>query len=1034
VRPSPVHRALLRLLPVLPALLAVPAAAENTGFLHGSNYTFRPPGGDADVTLFPVVWDVRSAGENYRRYLEDYGIETDWDPVAELLEEAARSGVNTAMIRSELSVIPTPGLYGSFPSTFEVAANVARSLGLDVIVGGFWTDPYADYHNIAALRFLGGYVRETAGMFPGDVIGVFGFDEPEVKYLENPETAWDWLSMTQRYSELCRYYVDLPFSSFISKFGDYQGSEWTYYTDTTSVLNRFARHLDAVILNSYPVTNNDRRTRNLRLDLDGVTHVGGTDLLPSGDVFYRAFCDRDELFTVTGGAGPSTFDLYAFTCLPGFESLDLEHVDSLVLPFAPDRMASSDFRACDVGDRDSGTHLPNGAVVLWDSLAPAGSEVVVIPDGDGIALARLPRFPGSGSAKALLFAVGDGGAEYPPPDPSGTGGILGRGSTLVAGCYLTDNQHHVIVIFSRGADGFRLETPVPLSVPGFSPTGMLWGRFWGTGIPDPDTRRIEPGGFIAYDRDGGYVTCRRSAVDWRINPVQAPCFEGLFGGSTDPVSVFVSHEDEGTPPYCPGSDWVSAVVTHEGPMLTRSRSEDLSDPLLDVRLTMLEGIRGQILSAGSYRPDKKYGDVLLCHDSDGVTRSWETMTVGEEAGRLTMVDVPMAEAGIVLPGLRVMDTRRDIRAGLLLGRNGICLPSSELYWDEYDRIRYEWYSQSFEVGMDLAVERTHRDNCLFANVQAFGRHAFGLPFYTPSVDTLLFLATEPVVKGCRGLVFYSADLALQSGGVGEDGAALYPPLLQNWGPSRDAEGAEVTSRIHEVVALLTGNQPGGGPDFLAAAVDPAFAPLDGSCAENCVSGPSGWLPAPDDTLLNFLALESLEDGTILVMAANESRLPVPQGGGIGFPGRYGTDYEVTPVAGFGPSPSRGGNAIDGIAAAGPGGDGFLVLDMGGMPPLGVSLLELRPTFEGGGPGGSTFLEVACSGGTASVRFKTVGTQETRLLLYDLCGRLVETLWSGTGFGGVMELELETGERPPGVYFLVLASDEYPLVSRVTLFP
>jgi hypothetical protein len=1023
------------ILPAVTALLlfAPTPRAENMCSLNGHSYAYRPPGLHQSVVSFPIVWDVRSAGEYYRRYLSDYGIQSEWDPVMELLEEAMASGFNTAMIRGELSAVEEPGVYGTYPSSFEMVANSARSIGLDVMAGGFWTSPYTDSHNMAVFYFINSYVDATAGEFPGDVIGVFGFDEPEVKFLENPDTAYDWIAMMQLYSNLCRLFISLPFSSFISKFGDYRGSGWAYYTDTTSVLNRFSRYLDTIILNSYPVTNNDRRLRDLPLDMDSVIHLGGTDLLPSDEVFYRAFCDRDELFTVTGNDSSCLFTVFEFGYTAGFSSLDLFRTCSLELPFLPGRMASSDFRASDVGDRDTGARAPNGAVVLWDSLAPAGAEVVVVPDGDGVAVARLPVFQGSEDSHGVCFAVGDGGALLQPPGQPA--GLIGRGRALIMGCYRLRDGQVTLVVFEWTGSEFRVAAPGPMPLQGFVPEGILWGRFWGAAVPSPDDGSMDSGGFIAYDLDGGYVTCRPTRVGWRIAPVEAPSFDGLFGGSTDPISVFISREDPWDPPYCPGSDFVTSVVRCNMDVLIRARSESGSDFLDSLRMTPMLRLQGDVVSADAYRPDKKYGDVLLCATSESVMRSWGTMTDSEASGALDMVTVPQADGFSVLPGLRVMDTRRSLRAGLIVNDEGLCMPGAELYWDEYDHIRYEWYSQSFEVGMELGVNATPLDNCLFANVQAFGRHAFGLPFYSASVDTMLFLAVQPVVKGCRGLVFYAMDLALQSGGVREDGSVLFPALLQNWGPSRDAGDVDMTGTIHEVIAILTGNQPGGGPDFLAATVDTSYAALGEDCAENCVLDRDGCIAAANDTLLNFLALESRTDGTILVMATNESRDPVPAGSGFRFPGRFSVDYEVAAVAGFTPQAlyhASGDLSVRLSSTAGD--DGYLVLDMGGMPPLGVSLLELRPTFEGSGPGGSTFLDVACSGGSALVRFKTVGLSHSDLLLYDITGRLVESLWSGTGLGGVMEFTLETGRRPPGVYFLMLVSEEFPMVSRVTLFP
>ncbi len=631
---------------------------------------------------------------------------------------------------------------------------------------------------------------------------------------------------------------------------------------------------------------------------------------------------------------------------------DMLPVWSEEFDFVPTGMASSDFRASDVGDRAMGVRSPSGVVVLWDSLAPSGSELVLHYSGSGMEAATLPAYPGPESAELVFFSVGDSGErDIPNPAPA----ILGRGQPVILGCYRIDGTKYSIVLYQRSPDGGFIPVDGPLNILKLEPEAGLWGRFWGPGIPAPD-ETLRTGGFVLYDSKGSYIVVRLTRDGWQIQPMTIPFYGYLFGGRTDPESVFIVHEDSGELPYTGGQDYISAVFNGTLPYLVRSRSYGNLPPLTHVLISELDGLSGPVLSAGSYRPDRSYGDILLCSMQDRVLRSSETiMSMGIEP--LEMEDLARVPPGEVLPGARVMDTRRNIRAGFLIGETGITFAGAEIYLDDFDAIRFDRFAESFEVVMDNAIRSTSRSNCAFANVQSYGRHAFGLPSYCASRDTLLYMVTVPVIKGCRGLVFYGLDLALMSGNRSDEGELTYPNLLQNWGPSRDREIVDMVGRIHSVIASLTGNGPGEDPDFLGATVDSDFRVLSGSDAVNCIPGSDGFLSMPSDTPLNFLALENRNSGTLLLLVANDSEYPVPSGRGIAFPGRFSSDYSLNAVEGF--NPARESAPLSGISAGSLTAveDEVLVLDFGGMLPRSVSLIEMQPEFAGAGPGGSIFLDV-----------------------------------------------------------------------------
>ncbi len=260
-------------------------------------------------------------------------------------------------------------------------------------------------------------------------------------------------------------------------------------------------------------------------------------------------------------------------------------------------------------------------------------------------------------------------------------------------------------------------------------------------------------------------------------------------------------------------------------------------------------------------------------------------------------------------------------------------------------------------------------------------------------------------------------------------------MLQNWGPSRDHGNIDLVGRIHETVAILTGNQPGGGPDYTEALLSEHYAALSEEIAVNCELEAGEYMPQPQNSTLNFLALEGNNNGRILLLVSNDSRYPVPAGQAICLPGRFAEDYLIHTHGGFTPvsETARHRESVSSSASTIQSEIG-LVLDMSGMPPVSVSLLELEPTFEGGYPGGSTFLEVQFSGGgSVNIRFKVTGIDRSTLSIYDLAGRRIEIIWTGSSFPDVMEIELSPAQRPSGLYFAVLESPHYFISRKVMMF-
>lgn len=207
---------------ILP-ITAFPLFGENMWQSHGHNYSYSSYSfPDEEKVIFPVAWDVRSANNLIMAWQNIYGISGS-NPVLSILEESREFGFNTAIIRSELADKWFPDQTGA----------------------------------------------------AGDLIGFFAFDEPDVKYLENPDQSAEWLEFVSCWNDICRTELNLPVLCYFAKYADATpDGQLVYYTDTTTVLNRMARFTDMVGIDMYPVKNNFRRTDLLRSETDQAAMSG----------------------------------------------------------------------------------------------------------------------------------------------------------------------------------------------------------------------------------------------------------------------------------------------------------------------------------------------------------------------------------------------------------------------------------------------------------------------------------------------------------------------------------------------------------------------------------------------------------------------------------------------------------------------------------------------------------------------------------------------------------------------------------------
>ena len=977
-------------------ILVVPLLGENMWESHGHNYSYHSYGSpDDEKVIFPVVWDIRSANDLVLIWQKIFGI-SGGNPIYSILEESFESGFNTALVRAELTDKWFPDQPGAVGDKFFPLAGAVRDIGLHLMVGGLKTDLYEQEHNQAALDYLKLYIPLTAGDHEGDVIGCFTFDEPDVKYVVFPEQADQWIDFVSYWNETCRQELDLPVLSYFARYGTKNSEGYVeYFTDTTSVLNRMSRFTDMVGMDMYPVKNNSRRTDLLNAVMDDLVFTAATDLVQNDPLQIQALNSKDEVIRifVSGDSAEITVDNVLWAGM----DLSLETCWSAPLPFLPDFMAASDFRAGYAVQEAPG--YVNSGVVLWKQNQSVDEAVVLISHGGIPLFSQLPAFSGSSTMTPLFFCVGQ--TDY-WADLQEVDGIIGHGRLAILAGLENSYGDRFLMLYTASAGGSStMETAfdIPIQLD-FQAEIAIWGTFWGTWYETGTAQTVASSGFVIVDDNGDYITLNQiSREQWQLFPsTGASRFSDLFGSSEMPDIIRICRIDSNSPPFFAGRDLLVGWFSSQERIVAVS-SPSTGEGLSQIDSIAIQGLPGEVTGFDLFHNDYRYFDSLVFTLAGGhVYSGTSSMDTGVSTGTVTVSKVNYCNGDTVLTGVRVMHTRDSYRSVLIPSEEGYYIPLCEIYNDKVDQWRFQWYPEVHQVGMDLGVKQTDRDNTLFAVVQSYGRHGFALPSYCASPDTMLYLVAAPIVAGARGFVFYALDISMMSGNGGDDGYSRAPFLLQNWGPSRDTENVDMVGVVHNAVASLTGNAA-NETDYLSALVDTTWRVMD----QNAVFNRS-----EADTLLNFIALENSTSDTILVIAVNESTSQTPFDPGIVF-ADLPSSFGIVSSEGFTPG------LIYPVSGS------MLELDYSAMDGVTASLITLA---SGSGQQGSGwFLSTATSSlGITSINFSLPLQETGELVLYDLAGRKIKTLWIGTGNGFLSSADVEKGEFPAGLYFVTLTGE------------
>ncbi len=364
---------------------------------------------------------------------------------------------------------------------------------------------------------------------------------------------------------------------------------------------------------------------------------------------------------------------------------------------------------------------------------------------------------------------------------------------------------------------------------------------------------------------------------------------------------------------------------------------------------------------------------------------------------------------------------------------------------------------AFDLEFEWGIDETSEGNCLFANIQAFGKAPMLSATFCPphddmdDVDTLLYMTVAPIVHGARGISFYALDMALQAGPAASGlSVPLYraPNPLLNWGPARSSsENTDMVSDVHDVVKMLTGKK--GGPDYLAALVDHTDYSLITSADNAYYSMDGGWLLCYDDyKCLNFIALEENSTGDILLLISKDYDDSFAEG--IMFPGYQGGDYgPIQCWGGFFPYIDEGDHQAatlapvpsETVSAAISGNPdrSVLVVSLTGMPAHSASLLYLPCSTDRGQEyqtvqnlTGEPLLERTTDGGYC-IHLSEI-EESTSVEVFDLTGRRVSEYQFNAGDRSPQTVSLQREDYISGMYFAVVKSEgDVIMTEKLTFF-
>jgi hypothetical protein len=930
------------------ALFVVSSSATNFYERHGNNFIYIETEEIPfdTITYAPVIWDIRTAFFELRNYYASYGWESSsecdssYNAIDLLMKEAWSHGVNFANARGELFRMDTTAL-DSGPKSSHYFVNIAEIVqedSLHLIAGGFKTDTtvFSYAHNDAVISYLSEY-KDSIHVWsegPGDFIGVFGFDEPDLGY-EGPgeiqclkDTVW--YNLVRDYALLSRDSISgdiLPFGTFLCRWKTQNDSLW--YRGTIPL---FCEELEYPVFDYYPCKYSPAVNRSYPDHIEFDEIIGATNLMPSDSLDYEAFADQDEVFAVDDSGWFRIFEFENVTSRT--DTLEVSRIDSIRLPQSLRNnpvWAASDFRAADVGDRDSSSHKLNGAVVFFDEDDP-DENMVIFHDGSDIVFLEDTLEMPANAWEITTVCVGE--YNYPvhhPTDSLRRGSLISHGELRILVCYKSRQGGQLVdrarvFAWDYSTEEFNDVTGDSLGLRlDIEPVKAVWGVFWPTDNYWSSYNSDDQSGFILLDSSGNYQSIYEyipqgiNEPEWTVSDE----FTNLF--EWDETS-FIARQTKSFPCFTAGMDYICHLTAG---VLNKAVLEFASDPGRNpnTALTVYESSPfdlpepydfSHINDAASFRPMRFYDDALLVSFDYGIDESAVYRTTSQIDFRggddisislnenIYLVDTLSSNDSPLLSTARVYNVRQTYRVQLAFNPDIPDYPCQFVLLNS--DIPVENSSDFFadmHVAMDTmfvyGIDSTSRSNCLMHNLRCEGRRQDGQVTFYPSSDTLLYLMTTSLVHGSRGIHMRALDFTMMCGnGGGSAQASTYrcPPLLLNWGPGVETTNPDMIGRLHDVVRMLTGKNT-SNPDFMFALIDDDYAVLNTNEVQNAVPGPGGWQQDPDNHVLNFIVLEDSLSSDLLLLAVNDSNSDLDYDQTyIYFPTRDDDSFTKNHIAGF----------------------------------------------------------------------------------------------------------------------------------------
>jgi hypothetical protein len=938
---------LMILLFVCIALFTTSSGATNFYERHGNNFIYleyNSPNEYDTLTYAPVIWDIGTAFVELHSYYESYGWESffecdsSYNAIDLLMEEAWDHGVNFANARGEILRMSTAAL-DSGPKSSHYFVNVARIVrenSLHLIAGGFRTDTSGTSveHNDSTITYLAEYSTWLAG--PGKFRGVFGFDEPDLRYEGPGEDTCQynsvWYDLVEDYAQMSRDSISgdiLPFGTFLCRWKT-KDEDSLWYRGT---IPKFCEELEYPVFDYYPCKYSPPEDRSYPDQIEFDEIIGATNLMPSDSVDYEAYADQDEIFAVDSIGWFRVFEFVNVTSHT--DTLEVSRIDSVLLPqslWNNPVWAASDFRTADLGDRHSHSNRLNGAVVFFDQDDPNANMVIFHDGTDLVYLEDALEMPANAWE---MTAVCVGEYNYPMHHPTASsrrGSLISHGELRILVCYQIRRSGVIydrarIFAWDYDTEEFNDVTGDTLGLQiDIEPAKAVWGVFWPTYNQWKSFASEDQSGFILLDSSGNYQSIYEyipqgiNEPEWTVSDE----FTNLF--DWDETS-FIARQTKSFPCFTAGMDYICHL---KAGVLDKAILEFASDPgrSPNSALTVYESSPFDlpesydffdINDAASFRPMRFYDDALLISfdypgDSSEVYRSTGSIYFrgGDDISISMDTDTSIIEQissneSPLLAAARAYNVRQTYRVPLVSNPDIIPYYPSQFILLKSD-IPVENSSDYFadmHVAMDTmfvyGIDSTSRSNCLIHNLRCEGRRQDGqVTFYPPS-DTLLYLMTTSLVHGSRGIHMRALNFTMMCGnrgGSAPSGTYRCPDLMLNWGPSVETTNPDMIARLLNVVQFLTGKNT-SDPDFMSALIDEDYAVLDTNEVQNAVPGSRGWQQDPDNHVLNFIVLEDSLSEDLLLLAVNDSDGPLDYDQTyIYFPTRDDDFFITNFIAGF----------------------------------------------------------------------------------------------------------------------------------------